>query len=120
MLVKLSIKLSTSLSQRQKILRRLWSKNFELQSAVILKNQIMGLSIIAMFLTIYGVGKLHCDRSTQVMLGTDNNYLANVSLISPLKLYEIILQKCCWMGLDGKCTGFLHLSASIKPGSHFS
>ena len=46
-----------SFSQRQKILK--WSKNFELQKCghTEKSNYGLNLSIILMFLTIYGVGK---------------------------------------------------------------
>ena len=48
-----------SLSQRQKILKCLWSKISELQkcSHTEKSNYGLNLSIILMFLTIYGVGK---------------------------------------------------------------
>ena len=54
-----------SFSQRQKILKCLWSKILSCKSAVILKksNYGLNLSIILMFLTIYGNGKSQCDRS---------------------------------------------------------
>ena len=64
--VKLSIKLSMSFSQRQKILKCLWSKNFELQKCGHTQKSNYGLTLptILMFLTIYyGVGKSQCDRS---------------------------------------------------------
>ena len=49
--VKLSIKLSMSFSQRQKILKCLWSKNFELQKCGHTEKSLYGLnlSIIVMF-----------------------------------------------------------------------
>ena len=58
-----------SFFQRQKILKRLWSKTFELQNCGHTENSNYGpnLSIILMFLTIYGVGKLQCDRSIGVV-----------------------------------------------------
>ena len=54
-----------SFSQRQKILKCLWSKNFELKKCGYTEksNHGLNLSIILMFLTIYGVGKSQCDRS---------------------------------------------------------
>ena len=54
-----------SFSQRQKILKCLWSKNFELQKCghTEKSNYGLNLSIILMFLTIYEVRKLQCDRS---------------------------------------------------------
>ena len=57
-----------SFSQRQKILKCLWSKNFELQECgnTGKSNYGLNLSIILMFLTIYGVEKLQCNRSTSV------------------------------------------------------
>ena len=63
--VKLSIKLSMSFFQRQKILKCLWSKHFELQKCghTEKSNYGLNLSIILMFLTIYGAGKLQSDRS---------------------------------------------------------
>ena len=56
-----------SFSQRQKILKCLWSKNFELQKCghTEKSNYGLNLSIILVFLIIYGVGKLQCDRSNQ-------------------------------------------------------
>ena len=47
-----------SFSQRQKILKCLWSKKFELQKCghTEKSNDGLNLSIILMFLTIYGVG----------------------------------------------------------------
>ena len=64
--VKLSIKLSSVSAQRQKILKCLWSKNFELQKCghTGKSNYGLNLSIILMFLTIYGVEKSQYDRST--------------------------------------------------------
>ena len=55
-----------SFSQRQKTLMCLWSKNVELQKCghTEKSNYGLNLSIILMFLTIYGVGKWQCDRST--------------------------------------------------------
>ena len=54
-----------SFSLRQKILKCLWSKNFELQKCghTGKSNYGLNLSITLMFLTIYGVEKLQCDRS---------------------------------------------------------
>ena len=65
--VKLSIKLSMSFSQRQKILKCLWSKIFELQKCghTEKSNYGLNLSIMLMFLTIYGVGKSQCDSNTK-------------------------------------------------------
>ena len=52
-------------SQRQKIMKCLWSKIFELQKCGRTEklNYELNLSIILMFLTIYGVGKSQCDHS---------------------------------------------------------
>ena len=57
--LKLSIKLSMSFSRRQKILKCLWSKHFELQKCghTDKSNDGLNLSIILMFLTVYGVRK---------------------------------------------------------------
>ena len=62
-----------SFSQRQTILKCLWSKNFknfELQKCghAEKSNYGLNLSIILMFLTIYGVGKSQCDHS-KLMFG---------------------------------------------------
>ena len=59
-----------SFSQRQKILKCLWSKNFELQKCghTEKSNYGLNLSIILMFLTIYGVEKLQCDRSNEMFI----------------------------------------------------
>ena len=53
-----------SFSQRQKILKCLWSKKFELQKCghTEKSNYGLNLSIILMFLTIYGVGKSQCEQ----------------------------------------------------------
>ena len=61
-----------SFSQRQKILTRLWSKHFELQKCghTEISNYGLSFSIILLFLTIYGVGKLHCDRSNRCYLAS--------------------------------------------------
>ena len=58
-----------SFFQRQKILKRLWSRTFELQNCghTEKSNYGLNLTIILMFLTIYGVGKLQCDRSIGVV-----------------------------------------------------
>ena len=59
------MKLSMSFSQRKKILKCLWSKNFELQKCghAEKSNYGLNLSIILMFSIIYGVAKLQCDCS---------------------------------------------------------
>ena len=69
-MLKLSIKLGMNFSQRQKTLKCLSSENFELQKCghTEKSNYGLNLSIILMFLTIYGVGKLQCDRSTKTRL----------------------------------------------------
>ena len=58
-------KIQPSFCQRQKILKCLWSKNVELQKCghTGKSNYGLKLSIILMFLTIYGVEKSQCDRS---------------------------------------------------------
>ena len=63
-------KTQLSFSQRQKILKCLWSKNFELQKCghTGKLNYGLNLSIILMFLTIYGVEKSQCDRSKEQFL----------------------------------------------------
>ena len=61
-----------SFSQRQKILKCLWSKNSALQKCghTEKSNYGLNLSIILMFLTIYEVGKLQCDRSKECHLNS--------------------------------------------------
>ena len=61
------MKLSVSFSQRQKTLKCLWSKYFELQKCghTEKSNYGLNLSIISKFLTIYTVGKLQCDHSKE-------------------------------------------------------
>ena len=58
-------KIQPSFCQRQKVLKCLWSKNVELQKCghTGKSNYGLTLSIILMFLTIYGVEKSQCDRS---------------------------------------------------------
>ena len=58
-------KTQLNFSQRQKILKCLWSKNFELQKCghTGKSNYGLNLSIILMFLTFYGVEKSQCDHS---------------------------------------------------------
>ena len=53
-------------SQRQKILKCLWSKIFKLQKCghTAKSNYGLNLSVILTFLKIYGVGKSQCDHST--------------------------------------------------------
>ena len=70
-----------SFSQRQKILKCLWSESFELQKCghTEKSNYGLNLSIILMLLTIYGVGKSQCDRST-----SHRNLLGLVDLLSSL------------------------------------
>ena len=62
---------------RQKILKRLWSENFELQKCdhTEKSNYGLNLSIILMFLTIYGVGKSQCDRSNKQMIRKTNRFI---------------------------------------------
>ena len=62
-------KTQLSFSQRQKILKCLWSKNFELQKCCHIgkSNYGLNLSIILMFLTIYGVEESQCDRSKEAV-----------------------------------------------------
>ena len=68
-----------SFSQRQKILKCLWSKSFELQNCghTEKSNCRLNLSFILIFLTIYGAGKSQCDRSKALL--TYKGVQANVS-----------------------------------------